>query len=120
MFEFYTRRKLKRFIYSKPVLVLMLLPVFLMGSATWSAWAKEESTRGNLAAVESELEALRAREEALQKELERLDTPRGLEAEIRSKYELGREGEEMVVIVEEEKPVSKIVPIEPDPWWHFW
>ena len=120
MAEFYARRKFKKLLYSKFTVVFLLVPIAFMANAAFNAWEKKENTEANLAAVTAELDDLQAREESIKSELERLDTPHGLEEEIRGKFELGREGEQMVVMVDDTPPVPAPIEKLPAPWWQFW
>jgi hypothetical protein len=114
------KNSLLKKLYSWPVVVVLLIPVILMGVAAYGAWSKAQSTTVNLAAVASELTDLQLRESLLTEEIERLKTDHGLEAEIRSKFDLGREGEEMIVIVGGDEPVVDPPVPPPTPWWQWW
>jgi len=50
-----------------------------------------------------EIESLRAREESINKDIEKLKTEDGVEETIREKYQVVKEGEKMVVIVDQDK-----------------
>lgn len=114
MLEFYEKRKLKRVVYSKPVLLLVGGIVVLLFFPTLNAYSKMQNTYENKNAVAQELLQLQEREEALQGEINRLSTEQGVEAEIRKKFEVGRDGEELIVIVGEEKsqPQTEEEPVE--------
>ena len=78
----------------------------LLAIPTWNAHEKMQSTIDNRVAIANELEVLSTREAALQEEIDRLSTDRGIEEEIRSKYQVGHEGEQMIVIVQEQEEVE--------------
>ncbi len=100
MLEFHERRKLKQLLYSKvTLLVLGIVVVFLIVSV-FEVYGKERQARMRRAEQERVLADLREREEALKTELDRLGSARGIEEEIRSKFEVGREGEGLIVIVD--------------------
>ena len=105
MLEFYEKRKLKRLLYSKPSLAVLVFLGVLLSIPTWGAYQKVQATSESRLAVASELHLLRTREVELQAEIDRLATERGIEEEIRRKYEVGRQGEQMIVIVGEEPHV---------------
>ena len=105
MLEFYEKRKLKRLLYSKPSLVVLVFLGVLLSIPTWGAYQKVQATSEARLSVASELHLLRTREVELQAEIDRLATDRGIEEEIRRKYEVGRQGEQMIVIVGEEPHV---------------
>ena len=93
-------RQLKRLLYSWPVLVLLFAVAFLMVRATWSAYQKEAVSLEGLKETKSEWQRLSDREAELNVAVERLETPRGLEEEIREKFSVAKEGEKMAIVVE--------------------
>ncbi len=115
MFEFYEKRRLKRLVYSKPVIAVVGGLVLLAGVPVYNVYQKFIDTLERKEAVAAELARVEYREAVLREEIERLDTPLGREAEIRQKFELGREGEQLIIIIEdEEEGVSEeFVPEEP-------
>ena len=55
----------------------------------------------------SQIETLRAREKILNDDISKLNTEQGVEETIRDKFQVVKEGEKMVVIVDEEKKENK-------------
>ena len=100
MFDFYEKRKMRNVLYSKPVLVLLGVVVLLFIYSVWGAYQKETETKEKWKAREEVLTELEGRESELEEEIDRLNTEKGIEAEIRSKFEVAKEGEEVIVIVE--------------------
>ena len=66
----------------------------------FSMYKKERDTRLRRIEQRGVLNELEGREESLREEIERLSTQRGIEEEVRSKFEVGREGEEVIIIVD--------------------
>jgi cell division protein FtsB len=97
--DFHEKRKFKRYLYSKFTLVVLLGILVLLVPGVWNMFQKEEETRANLNEQELILEELKQREANLRAEIERLSSERGVEEELRSKFEIGKEGEEAIVIV---------------------
>jgi cell division protein FtsB len=106
MFEFHEKRRLQRFIYSRPFLVFMCLPVVFMGYAVWNAYRIEADQQLRQAKLVAELAGLQARADELEGNLEQLNDPRGVEAGLRQRYDVGRAGEEAIVFTEEDAPVT--------------
>ena len=100
MFDFYEKRKVRNIMFSKPVLVLLGIVVLLFVYSVWGAYQKESETREKWKNREEVLIELEGREKELSTEIDRLETEKGTEAEIRSKFEVAKEGEEVIVIVE--------------------
>ena len=113
LLEFYEKRRLKRLVFSKPFLVFMGIVACFLALPTWSAYEKMSETKHARIAIAAELDELKEREHELEQEIERLETPRGIEEEIRQKYEVGRGGEEMILIVDpQQEEESDLIPLE--------
>ena len=110
MKDFKRKRKIRKLLYSKGVIAALLVLLVLLGKATWSVYSKEKESRRNLGRVENELAALQAREKSLRSDIEYLQTPEGVETEIREQFQVAKPGERMVVLVDEHKgePEEKV------------
>jgi len=103
MRDFQRKRKIRRLLYSRSALAIAFILLILIGKATWGLYVKERESRENLDRVEAELSALTERERRLKEDIARLQTPEGLETEIREQFQVAKPGEQMVVLVGEEK-----------------
>ena len=99
------KRRIKKVIYSKVTLVVVTVLLVLVARGTWDIYEKAKYASTNEVRVKTELELLKKREEFLNKELYNIRTNRGKEAEIRAKFDVGREGEKLVVLVDAEESV---------------
>ena len=106
MLEFQEKRKIKRFFYSKVVLVCLLILIFLLLKMVWSVYEKQALTKDNLAKTATSFEGLQEREKMLSSSIDKLKTDSGIEQEIREKYGLVKPGEEVIVIVDGEDSTS--------------
>ncbi|MEX1027581.1 MAG: hypothetical protein WD049_06180 [Candidatus Paceibacterota bacterium] len=98
----HSRRLLKRIVYSKgAVFVLVVLTAFAL-KASWGAYQKMSESGQRAAVVREETHELAQEKDVLLEELARLETRRGIEEELRRKYSVTKEGEELVVIVDSE------------------
>lgn len=100
MLEFHEKRKLRSILLSLPMLLVLLVIVFGLAYAAWNVYEKERATRGKWQERRVELEGLRAREALLEEEIERLGTKRGVEEEVRKTFDVVKEGERVIVIVD--------------------
>jgi cell division protein FtsB len=107
MLGFYQKRRLRRYIYSKSAVTVLAVIALLVGSAAWNALGKERDARVRKNVAAAELAELEAREELLQREIERLSSERGLEEEIRSKFDVGHEGERIIVVLDTPNKLSE-------------
>lgn len=104
MFEFHEKRKLKKILFSKGMLLLLFVLTACMVYGAHNAYKKKEVASARREELAAELAALEHRASELEGDIQELEDSRGIEAELRNRYEVGREGEEMIVLVEEEAP----------------
>ncbi len=98
--EFYEKRKLRRIVYSKPAVALAGTIFVLLVFPTWNAYSKMRISAEKKEEVAREVAALKERMERLESEIQRLATPEGIEEELRKKFDVGKEGEEIYVLIE--------------------
>jgi len=103
-------------VFGKIALLVLLLVFVLLAKGTWAVYKKASFAKYNRDLAENELTVLYEREEALQEELTRLGTQRGLEEEIRQKFDVGREGEQLIVLVDALEPAEVVEFREPTVW----
>ncbi len=110
------KSKIKRFLESWPVVItLSLLMVFF----TWQLfgfWSKLEDTKLNRQNSEDRLNELKASQENLVKSIASLETEEGIDENIRNKFGLAKEGEGVIVIVEDPNKVNK-APEKKENWF---
>ncbi|HJL55583.1 MAG TPA: hypothetical protein QGF60_00005, partial [Candidatus Paceibacterota bacterium] len=75
------------------MLIILAIIVVWLFFAVFDMYKKERDTGLKSAEQREILNELEERETALQDEINRLSTEKGIEEEIRSKFEVGREGE---------------------------
>lgn len=94
-----SRRRRNSLLYSPLTAALLMILVVLLGRGVWGVVEKEQEARRQLEAAAAEQSALQERETYLQSEIKRLSTPRGVEEELREKFGVAKEGEEVIVVV---------------------
>lgn len=102
------KRLLRRILYGKVGLVVLLIIFVLFAKGTWGVYKKASFAKENRIRAEDQLRELREHEAVLSEELEKLKTERGMEEAIREKFDVGREGEHLIVLVDVPQPA--IVP----------
>lgn len=124
MFDFYQKRKFKVLLGSRivqGVIVVLTLLVVWSAFTRYQIAAEMEDRREQM---EREAEALQERKDALQTEVDYLSDERGIEAEMRRQFDVAKEGEKVVVIVESEEEEVETIPIAPSTkeksWYEFW
>lgn len=100
MLEFQEKRKIRNLMYSKTSVVVLLIIMFFMGKGVYGVYSKQQASQENFDRVEVSLEDLKDREKMLKIEIERLNTEKGIENEIRDKYNVVLPNEEIIMIVD--------------------
>lgn len=101
MLEFSQRRRLRRMLYSKPVAIALLLLVGFLSYTTYGMYQTSHEAYLRKQTAAAKLADLEERQDFLTGEIARLKTDRGVEAEVRQKFDVAKEGEKVIVIVEE-------------------
>jgi len=92
--------------YSNLSLVVLFIFVILVAKGTWNMYIKETSAARGRADVESQIASLKNREIFISDEVERLKSQNGVEREIRDKFNVKKQGEEVVVFVDSTTSLS--------------
>ena len=87
-------------IYSKPFLIFLAVVVFLLAKGTWGVLQKELESKRNVAEVSQEFNQLTKRKELLQGQVQKLNTEEGIEETLRQKFQISKEGEKVLVVVD--------------------
>lgn len=104
--------------YSRPFLVFLCIPVGFVTYVAWHAYSTAQETRERRIELAGELARLDDRTTALEYDIANLDDPRGVEAALRKRYEVGKEGEELIVLVEDQKPPEQnVLPLHTPTLW---
>ena len=100
MKEFRRRRSVKQVLYAPVTIVLLALVLFFLARAAMNGYRSEQNSRRELVNAERNVADLSVRSDFLQREIDKLSSEPGLEAELRNKFPIVKEGEKMVIIVE--------------------
>lgn len=99
MFDFHEKRKIRGWLYSKVTIGALFLVAFLISYNVIERFNVEREMAAKRFEQEEELSELRQRAAALETKVEHLKNSRGVEEELRSRFDVAREGEQVVVIV---------------------
>ena len=103
MSQLKSKNKIKRIIYSWPVLILLLLVILLVGKSVWGVYRSEEISSKNKQSSEERYEELTNKSDLVASEIEMLKTDKGVEMEIRDKFRVVKEGEQLAIIINSDK-----------------
>ncbi|MCR4334526.1 MAG: septum formation initiator family protein [Patescibacteria group bacterium] len=100
MLEFKKRQNIKKRIYS-PLVVFVLFVILVFGfDSVWGIYKKKQMSDNNLVLTQQGFDKLKNRYDTLKEEVDRLNTQEGIEEEIRNKFSVVKEGEQVAIIVE--------------------
>jgi cell division protein FtsB len=103
MFDFHEKRKIKSLLYSKVVIFGLFLIAIVTSVAVYDRYVVAEEMEQKLEAKQAELSHLKQRAQALESKVKYLEDERGIEEELRNRFDVAREGEQVVVLIDQKK-----------------
>ena len=100
MLDFQQKRKLRSGLYNRWVLYVLGIIVILAIHSTWDIYQKQLESQKLLTLSQEQAGELKSREAELQSQIANLQTPQGLEAEIRSKFNVAKPNENVAVVLD--------------------
>ncbi len=110
----------KNILYTIPVLLVFFVLLFFIGKAAWNTYGKMTQSSERRQQAEAELAELESRYDALSEKVEYLETEKGIEEEIRTKFNVAKEGEKVFVIVGEDEGAGDEVKVERGIFGRIW
>jgi cell division protein FtsB len=101
MFDFHEKRKIRSVLYSRPVIFVILLITILLSISTYNRYVVAKDMEAKLEARRGELDELERRAKAIESKVEYLKDERGVEEELRNRFDAVREGEQVVILLDE-------------------
>lgn len=98
----------------------LILLVVMLGRSVWLVYGKYLESKTARDEVAAAAGALQERKIDLEGQVERLATPRGQEAEIRQKLPVAKEGEQVVVIIDESADDETEIGATKSWWQNLW
>ena len=111
MFDFHEKRKIRQLVYSKYFIGVLFLIGLLISRSAYERYVVENEMAEKTAEKSAEYAKLQERAALLESKLSHLENNRGIEEELRNRFDVAKDGEKVVIIVE--KPDSKETKIEP-------
>ena len=99
MLDFQQKRKLRAFAYHRVTLVILAILVVFGIHSTWSVWQKERQSFELRKVAEDKNIELLSRQNDLTAKIYRMESPEGIEEEIRSKFDVAKENESLVIVL---------------------
>jgi cell division protein FtsB len=116
MFDFHEKRKIRGVLYSKPVIGLILAVTLLLSYSVYGRYTVASDMKDKLEAKKASLEELKGRASVLDSKVEYLENERGIEEELRNRFDVAREGEQVIILLDADRAEKKppvLVPSTP-------
>ena len=94
----------QRWLRSPLFCIVLLVVAVLLGKSIYGLYLKVETSAEAKREAGQELAAVMARKDSIEKEINRLKTSEGMEEEIRRKFNVAKEGEQVILVVGNETP----------------
>ena len=124
MLQFYEKRTLRGYLTSPIALGILGLICLFMSTVVYDRYSIEREMLAKQQDAEKNLNNLEARKVELDKKVQYLSNDRGIEAEMRRNFDVARPGEQVVIIIDPEKPADvkplDAMPAPEKPWYKFW
>ena len=101
MIPFQERKKIRKVLYSKFTLAVLSGLLFVVIGGAWQIYQKAMVARAERDITARGFADLQSRTKELETSIARLKSNKGIEEEIRQKYTVARDGEEIVIVVDE-------------------
>ena len=111
MLDIRERTRLRRFLYAKPTIIALVLVVVLLFRGVWGVYQKSAEAVAKRDKATAELADLAARKKELHEGIARLSTGEGVEAEIRDRFMVAKEGEKVMIIADPAANASHTVTV---------
>ena len=102
MREFERKKKIYRIFYSKVTLLILLILLAISIKSTWNIYKKYKESKEYIQHSRQELTLVTERQKELESKVEELHTEKGIEKEIRTNFNVAKEGEQVIIIVPDE------------------
>ncbi len=103
MFDFHEKRKIRSILYSRwVVLGIFLLAAFFL-TAVYDRYIVAIEMKEKLDVKRAEFDELNQRAQALESKVKYLEGDRGIEEELRNRFDVIKEGEQVVILLDERR-----------------
>ena len=120
MFDFYEKRKLRSILFSRPVAVFLFLLALVLSWSAYGRYTAEQETRLKRLDKAAELSALKDRAAVIEAKVTHLESNQGVERALREEFDVAKQGEEVIVVVDGQATSGKnaenpVLPLPPEP-----
>ncbi len=110
MRPYQAERQIKSRLYSRPVIAVLFILLIFIGNGVYDIYLREKESSRMLGEAESKLTALQGQKNTLAKEEAKLESEEGIDEKIRSKFNVAKPGENVVLIVDDATTTATSTP----------
>ena len=122
MASFGKKKSITEYLYTKPVIFVLLLVCIFLSVSVYNRYTVEREMSQRRTETQLRKQELIERKKTLEGRVDYLSGDRGIEEEIRTHFDVAKEGEKVFIITGEEKkePVVPVPVVDTRPWYKFW
>ncbi len=109
--------KIQKIFYAHWKTAILIILILFAGRAVFNVYGRYQDSRASLAFAEKELVAMENKKTTLEKATSELKTEQGIEKTIRQKYQVAKDNEQLIVIVENDQKKPMETPSQPNGIW---
>jgi len=110
MKELAKKQRLRKILYSVPILLVLIVPTFFLAKGALGILRKERENSRKVEELKLLTGELNERQDSLRNSIAGLQTEEGIESEIRSRFNVAKSGELVAIIIENELPATSTEP----------
>ncbi|HEY4715413.1 MAG TPA: septum formation initiator family protein [Candidatus Paceibacterota bacterium] len=119
MAEFQKSKKLQGILFSKVTLLVLFVFSVILIIGLFDIVPKERNTNRNKELILDQLNSFKNQSSSLEAQIEKLRTDDGIEEKIREKFRVVKDGEGLVVIVDDQSAKTNTEPQKSNNFWRF-
>ncbi|MEI6581111.1 MAG: septum formation initiator family protein [bacterium] len=119
MKKFQEKKRWREIVQSKPGLIIIGIIVVAFSWNVFGLMNRMQETAKNKKIEEEKIIELKQRKDQLSGAISSLKTEKGVEENIREKFGLAKDGEEMIIVVDDKNPTSVTKNTEPNRLFSF-
>ncbi len=117
LLEFQEQRRIRKLLHSRYALAILIVLLLLLARAVWGIYVKYDKSLSITEKARTDLALLQDRERQLAVSIESLKTEEGKERELRDRFGVVKEGETLVVLVDNNPETNRALKKEEKSWW---
>lgn len=102
-----SKNSLNKILYSKITIIILFAFLVILSYSVFSLYKKRNEALTKTRAAEAELNRVKEKQAQIDSSLDKLSTPEGIEDAIRDKFQVVKNGEELIVVTDPEQ--NKII-----------